>query len=1014
MGVRKRNGVFGCCLCVFVLCAFAHYAQSADGNEVDTQRAPGAGGRGTVPTSRIVSEELPLKAGWIWRSCRQGRPYNDTILARKRFNLATVETAIIRITADSDYRLFINDRWVNDGPCRCWPDHHQYDVIDAKPYLKAGENEISVVARFYGIGTYHRSPQEPGLLVQLDARETGGTVVTCVTDASWEVTRAEGWIPNTPKQSVQVGPYEIYDARKANLPFEPAVVRHATHEGPWRGLTPRDVALMTKASLPFKALRQVTVVDRAWKASVFTIARMLYPDTVVTASNQHSMSCALATIVACARPMTLSLKAREFRIHIDGRAAENDEFKLPAGKHLLFAVVDERPGHWRTDAGIRFKELDGYALCNPVDGSVENPWCFVPFEKGRYLCSEIDWRFKSAAEQKSVIQKRKQLVDDVLRTVVDPKTFLRTFAGQIQTLSQVDDVISDVHGQFVERTPLPKEQAVLQDPEGCLAGHGAVTVIEPNRVGDIELCFDLGEQSCGYYQFEVDAEEGLVMDLAGVEFIKPDGTIQHTGNYRNSMRYICKVGRNVFTSLKRRSQRYLFLTLRNQTQPVRIHRIGVIESTYPVQPVGRFACSDERLDKIWEISARTLKLCMEDTFTDCPLYEQALWVGDARNEALFAYTAFGAEDIARRSLRLAGRSTEKYPFVPSHVPSTWENLLPAWSFLWGIAVWDYYEFTGDDDFLRESWPWVIKNLEGTARYRDKRGLFSGPFWNMFDWSGIDQGPNTVLHNSMLAVGAIDAALKCAGVLGKDTTWLREYRNGLVSAVNGLWDKKKNAYPDSVYNDGKISPKTSMHTSFLALNYDLVPAEHRAAAINNILQPPNGVTRVGAPFAMLYLYEALEKLGYQDRIVQSIYESYLPMLDQGATTVWEQFPSGTFGPKGFPTRSHCHAWSSAPVYFLNRIVLGIIPTEVAARTVTISPRPNGLRWAKGASATTKGPVEVEWTIKEDLLTIRAKAPRGVKLQFLPNESHKAFRVEFKALTREDGGNPAGDQSTTGVP
>ncbi len=47
----------------------------------------------------------------------------------------------------------------------------------------------------------------------------------------------------------------------------------------------------------------------------------------------------------------------------------------------------------------------------------------------------------------------------------------------------------------------------------------------------------------------------------------------------------------------------------------------------------------------------------------------------------------------------------------------------------------------------------------------RSGLFSGPFWNMFDWSGIDDQHETVLHNSMLMVGAIDAAQKMAGVLG---------------------------------------------------------------------------------------------------------------------------------------------------------------------------------------------------------------------------------------------------------
>ena len=153
---------------------------------------------------------------------------------------------------------------------------------------------------------------------------------------------------------------------------------------------------------------------------------------------------------------------------------------------------------------------------------------------------------------------------------------------------------------------------------------------------------------------------------------------------------------NRFTSLKRRSGRYLFVTLRTRSGPVSIRNLRLIESTYPVEPVGSFACSDARLEKIWDISTRTLKLCMEDTFTDCPLYEQTHWVGDARNESLLGYAVFGPTDLGRRCIRITGQSLERYPIAGCQTPSWWDVLLPAWSFLWGISAWDYYWYTGDD------------------------------------------------------------------------------------------------------------------------------------------------------------------------------------------------------------------------------------------------------------------------------------------------------------------------------
>jgi hypothetical protein len=83
-----------------------------------------------------------LQARWIWLPGVDVQGYNQAIVAQRQFTLAEPKQATLRITADSFYRLFINGHWVNDGPARSWPEHFQYDVIDATPYLVGGTNEI--------------------------------------------------------------------------------------------------------------------------------------------------------------------------------------------------------------------------------------------------------------------------------------------------------------------------------------------------------------------------------------------------------------------------------------------------------------------------------------------------------------------------------------------------------------------------------------------------------------------------------------------------------------------------------------------------------------------------------------------------------------------------------------------------------------------------------------------------------------------------------------------------------
>jgi hypothetical protein len=143
--------------------------------------------------------------------------------------------------------------------------------------------------------------------------------------------------------------------------------------------------------------------------------------------------------------------------------------------------------------------------------------------------------------------------------------------------------------------------------------------------------------------------------------------------------------------------------------------------------------------------------------------------------------------------------------------------------------------------------------------------------------------------------------------------------------------------------------------------------------------------------MLYLYETYEKLGMEDQILIEIYTNYLPMLESGATTVWESFPSGTLGGDGFPTRSHCHAWSSAPTRFLNRILLGVKATSPGGTRVEISPRLNNLAWARGITATARGPVSVSWKVSGGVLDVKYSVPAEVKASFVRNATHAGLQV-----------------------
>ncbi len=76
---------------------------------------------------------------------------NRHILFRKKANFAKTENAILRITADDYYKLYINGRFVTQGPAPSYPSSYYYNEIDVSDYLCEGENTFAVHTYYQGL-----------------------------------------------------------------------------------------------------------------------------------------------------------------------------------------------------------------------------------------------------------------------------------------------------------------------------------------------------------------------------------------------------------------------------------------------------------------------------------------------------------------------------------------------------------------------------------------------------------------------------------------------------------------------------------------------------------------------------------------------------------------------------------------------------------------------------------------------------------------------------------------------
>lgn len=140
--------------------------------------------------------DLPL-THWIWLPDFKELVRDDPLLARfrKRFFLDAVPTSLIlKISADTRYKLYINGYFVEFGPARGDGRVWYADEVEIAPWLLRGENVIAAeVLRYplvYRYGNFGMSrTATPGLFVE----EITERKECIFADASWKCIRSSGY-----------------------------------------------------------------------------------------------------------------------------------------------------------------------------------------------------------------------------------------------------------------------------------------------------------------------------------------------------------------------------------------------------------------------------------------------------------------------------------------------------------------------------------------------------------------------------------------------------------------------------------------------------------------------------------------------------------------------------------------------------------------------------------------------------------------------------------------------------
>jgi len=371
--------------------------------------------------------------------------------------------------------------------------------------------------------------------------------------------------------------------------------------------------------------------------------------------------------------------------------------------------------------------------------------------------------------------------------------------------------------------------------------------------------------------------------------------------------------------------------------------------------IGSFESSDERLNRIWKTSVRTVHLCMQDYIYDGAKRDRIVWMGDMHPEIRGILCAFSDVSIIRDSLEFLIRQ------APANQPM---NQIYTYSCWFIISVWDYYLATGDRAFLERHADYCQRMLETFTTFIGPDGVECVPERRFLDWPNNDNPAAKHEGIQALMLWMMESGTALLDELGLDSASERAAQSLL----------RRHVPPCS----GRKAPAALVTLTGLA---------DRRAVLEK--DPFSGVST----FYGYYMLKAKSTVS----ALELIRRYWGAMLDFGATSFWEDFDLawtrnasrideipvprkkdihadfGNYCYKGL-RHSLSHGWSCGPAPFLSERVLGL--RFLAPGKVSIRPDLGDLKFVSGTVPTQFGPVRVNADCSGKL---EYDIPEGLKLE-----------------------------------
>lgn len=452
----------------------------------------------------------------------------------------------------------------------------------------------------------------------------------------------------------------------------------------------------------------------------------------------------------------------------------------------------------------------------------------------------------------------------------------------------------------------------------------------------LALCFDLDTEIAGQPEFNISAEDGVV-DYYGAEVLRNGRPMAFKSNAEYANRYYPSLDSDDFRTINYNGFRYLLVVLRPSTSKMTLSRLHIWRRQAALSSPPPYHSTNAELTRLREISIRTLEISTQEVLVDCITREQSLYISDGIWNALWISKIFKEPRYLSHLFRSIQKRQNAEGLFPSAIFTSMEP--PQYLidycliYVWGIDL--YRQETDDPSLILDLLPSAEKVLHWFQKQTTDDGLIEidpmlmechpggrieivfidhpGVGWHEFSHPGIERSSRMLGLNAFLAIAiqAFNASADAVGYQSKLETHFLDASRLQRAARKYFWDQPNDRFADCIDGQGTLKGWSEQSQALATIAGFMSPDEAKAALTQTLEMRNSGQVCRCTPYTWIYLAQALEIAGMEDRIIPLMLEDWSKMTqDPSTTTCWESF-------EGVGGDTFCHPWSALPAWILRQ-------------------------------------------------------------------------------------------------